>query len=65
MMQVMSGRQEKGQALATFAKSIRVADRAFANDPGGTPLVPNWNRVQSVLPNLLEELREAVPLDNA
>jgi len=58
-------RHEEEQAVATFAKSIRVAARAFAADPLGTPLIPNWNRVQSALPNLLEELREAVVLDNA
>lgn len=58
-------RHEEEQAVATFAKSIRVAARAFADDPLGTPLIPNWNRVQSALPNLLEELQEAVRLDNA
>ncbi|HAB16215.1 MAG TPA: glycosyl transferase [Verrucomicrobiota bacterium] len=59
------GRHEEEQAVATFAKSIRVAARSFSDDPLGTPLIPNWNRVQSALPNLLEELKEAVRRDNA
>ena len=58
-------RHEEEQAVATFAKSVRMAARGFTNDPLGTPLIPNWNRVQSALPNLMDEFREAVRLDNA
>ena len=58
------GRHEEEKAVATFAGSIRAAARAFLADPLGAPLIPNWNRVESALPSFLEELREAVRLDN-
>jgi glucosyl-3-phosphoglycerate synthase len=57
-------RHEEEVALATFVRSIRVAARAYLEDPLGSPLIPNWNRVQSALPGFLEELNEAVRLDN-
>jgi glucosyl-3-phosphoglycerate synthase len=50
--------------VATFANSIRVAAKAFLADPLGAPLIPNWNRVESALPTFLDELRNAVRLDN-
>jgi glucosyl-3-phosphoglycerate synthase len=57
-------RHEEEVAVSTFARSIRVAARAFLDDPLGTPSIPNWNRVQSALPRFLDELNEAVRLDN-
>ena len=57
-------RHEEESAVATFARSIQVAGKAFLDDPLWSPLIPNWNRVQSALPNFLEELEEAVKLDN-
>jgi glucosyl-3-phosphoglycerate synthase len=57
-------RHEEEVAATTFAQSIRVAARAFLDDPLGAPLIPNWNRVQSALPSFLDELNEAVRLDN-
>jgi glucosyl-3-phosphoglycerate synthase len=58
-------RHEEEMAVATFARSISVAARAFLHDPLGAPLIPNWNRVLAALPHFLEELYEAVQLDNA
>jgi len=46
-------------------RSIRSAAKDFQDDPLWSPLIPNWNRVESALPSFLEELREAVRLDNA
>jgi glucosyl-3-phosphoglycerate synthase len=57
-------RHQEELAVTTFVRSIRVAAKAFLDDPLGAPLIPNWNRVQSALPNFLEELSEAVRLDN-
>lgn len=57
-------RHEEEVAVATFARSIRTAARAFLDDPLGRPSIPNWNRVQSALPRFLDELNEAVRLDN-
>jgi glucosyl-3-phosphoglycerate synthase len=57
-------RHEEETALATFVQSIRGAADAFLEDPLGAPLIPNWNRVQSALPNFLADLRDAVRRDN-
>jgi glucosyl-3-phosphoglycerate synthase len=58
-------RHEEEKAVATFVRSIQIAEKAFLEDPLWTPLIPNWNRVQSALPDFLEQLCEAVRLDNA
>jgi len=57
-------RHEEEVAATTFVQSIRIAARTFLEDPLGAPLIPNWNRVQSALPNFLDELNEAVRRDN-
>ena len=57
-------RHEEESAVATFVRSIRVATDAFQKDPLWSPLIPNWNRVESALPNFLDELRQAVRQDN-
>jgi glucosyl-3-phosphoglycerate synthase len=57
-------RHEEETAVSTFVRSIRVAAKEFQNDPLGAPLIPNWNRVLSALPDFLEELRTAVAVDN-
>ena len=58
------GRHEEELAVATFARSIRAAAKAFLDDPLGAPLIPNWNRVESALPKFLDELNDAVRADN-
>lgn len=58
-------RHEEEMAVSTFVRSIRAGARAFMDDPLATPLISNWNRVESALPSFLDELREAVRLDNA
>jgi glucosyl-3-phosphoglycerate synthase len=57
--------QQEESAVATFVRSIRAAACFFQEDPATLPLIPNWNRVSSVLPGFYDELREAVALDNA
>lgn len=57
-------RHEEEVAMGTFVRSIRAAAKGFLEDPLGAPLIPNWNRVQSALPAILDEMREAVRLDN-
>jgi len=57
-------RHEEETAVATFVRSIRVAVRSFLDDPLGVPHISNWNRVESALPSFLDELLEAVRLDN-
>ncbi|MFA5193283.1 MAG: glycosyl transferase [Verrucomicrobiia bacterium] len=57
-------RHEEESAVSTFVRSIRTAAKAFQDDPLWSPLIPNWNRIESALPTFLWELSEAVRLDN-
>jgi glucosyl-3-phosphoglycerate synthase len=57
-------RHEEETAVTTFTRSLQMAAKAFLDDPLGTPLISNWNRVQSALPSFLDEMNEAVRLDN-
>lgn len=51
-------------AVSTFTRSIRLAAKAYLADPLGDPLIPNWNRVESALPNFFDDFLRAVDLDN-
>ncbi len=57
-------RHEEENAVTTFVRSIRAAAKVFQDDPLWSPLMSNWNRIQSALPTFLDELNEAVRLDN-
>lgn len=58
-------RHDEENAVATFVRGIRAATKAFQEDPLSSPLISNWNRVQSALPTFLDELNDAIRLDNA
>jgi glucosyl-3-phosphoglycerate synthase len=58
-------RHDEESAVATFVRGIQKAAASFQDDPLGSPLIPNWNRVESALPSFLDELREGVRRDNA
>lgn len=51
-------------AVATFARSLSDAASEFLNDPGGLPLIPNWNRVLAAFPEVFEMLEDAVEKDS-
>jgi len=57
-------RHDEENAVATFVRSIRVAARAYQDDPLSSPLIPNWNRVHSAMPEFFDDLNRAVRLDN-
>ncbi|HEX9019661.1 MAG TPA: glycosyl transferase [Nitrospirota bacterium] len=57
-------RHEEAMAVEAFMKAMDLAARAFMEDPLGTPLIPNWNRVTSAIPGILEMLKKAVDEDN-
>ncbi len=57
-------RHEEELAVTTFVRSIRVAAKEYMDDPLGDPLIPNWNRVESALPDFFGSFRRAVQLDN-
>ncbi len=50
-------------AVATFAQSLRQAAAEFLDDPLGLPLIPNWNRVVSAIPDFYEMLLGVVEED--
>lgn len=58
-------RHEEEKAVTTFVRSIQMAGKSFLEDPLWSPLISNWNRVQSALPSFLDDLQRAVELDNA
>ncbi len=57
-------RHAEGTAVELFARAIDLAARAVLEDPLGTPLIPNWNRVTSAVPEFMELLHAAVEADN-
>ncbi len=57
-------RHQEELAVSTFVKGIRTAAREYMTNPLGDPLIPNWNRVESALPDFLDEFRLAVEHDN-
>ena len=57
-------RHEEETAVSTFARGIGAAARAHVHDPMFWPLIPNWNRVESALPEFLGSLNKAVTEDN-
>jgi len=57
-------RHTEGLAVETFAQGVRIASEEFLEDPLGSPLIPNWSRVTSAIPDFLEQLEDAVFQDN-
>jgi len=58
-------RHAEGLAVETFVQGIRIASRSFLEDPLGAQLIPNWSRVTSAIPDILDQLEQAVEEDNA
>jgi glucosyl-3-phosphoglycerate synthase len=57
-------RHEEAKAVEAFTHAIGLASKVFMENPMGTPLIPNWNRVTSAIPGILEMLKKAVDEDN-
>jgi glucosyl-3-phosphoglycerate synthase len=57
-------RHEEETAVETFSQALRMATDEFFSDPLGTPPIPNWMRVSAASPGFLDDLREAVDVDN-
>ncbi len=51
------------KSVEMFAKNIMQAGTQFLDNPMETPFIPAWNRVTSAMPNVLEELKNAVEDD--
>jgi glucosyl-3-phosphoglycerate synthase len=58
-------RHEEATAMEAFARSIQLAGDQTLEDPLNIPLIPNWSRVLSALPDLFDQLLEVVEEDNA
>ncbi len=57
-------RHEEAMAVEAFTKAIGMAAQIYTENPMITPLIPNWNRVTSAIPDILEMLKMAVDEDN-
>lgn len=57
-------RHEEAMAVESFTRAIGLACQAFTDDPLATPLIPNWNRVNTAIPDIFEMLQLAVDADN-
>ncbi|MCU0237318.1 MAG: glycosyl transferase [Acidobacteria bacterium] len=57
-------RHEEAKAVEAFARGIAMAAGAYLENPLGTPLIPNWNRVLAAIPGIADMLVEAVDADN-
>lgn len=51
------------KAIEMFAENVMTAGQIFLDHPMDTPFIPSWNRVISAMPDVLEQLKEAVELD--
>ncbi len=50
--------------VEAFTKAIQIAGKEFQENPLYLPLIPNWNRVISAIPDFLEKLNETVEQEN-
>ena len=57
-------RHSEAQAVEAFTDAIGMASRVFMEKPMSSPLIPNWNRVTSAIPGILDMLKRAVDEDN-
>lgn len=57
-------RHEEASAVETFTNAIGMAAQIFMENPMSTPLIPNWSRVTSAIPDIFEMLKKAVEEDN-
>jgi glucosyl-3-phosphoglycerate synthase len=53
-------RHQEQLAVSTFAGSIRLAAAAYLDNPLSHPVIPDWNRVQSAVPDVFPRLLEVV-----
>ncbi|TDF34981.1 glycosyl transferase [Alteromonadaceae bacterium M269] len=51
------------RAVELFASNIMKAGESFLENPMDTPFIPSWNRVVSAMPDVLEQLKDAVEQD--
>ncbi|HXI09980.1 MAG TPA: glycosyl transferase [Thermodesulfobacteriota bacterium] len=57
-------RHDEAMTADAFTRAIENAAEIIMENPLGAPLIPNWNRVISAIPGILERLKAAVEEDN-
>jgi glucosyl-3-phosphoglycerate synthase len=57
-------RHEEAAAVEAFCQALVNAEKDFLDLQQSSPYIPNWNRVNSALPDFSDQLIEAVALDN-
>lgn len=57
-------RHEESLAVETFTHGIRKASDQLMKDPLGVPLIASWDRVIAAIPNILDQIRQAVEADH-
>ena len=57
-------RHQETITVEAFTRAIQIAGKEFQEDPLYSPLIPNWNRVTSAIPDFLEQLHEVVEGEN-
>ncbi|MCD6319244.1 MAG: glycosyl transferase [Candidatus Desulfofervidaceae bacterium] len=57
-------RHAESLAIEAFSNGITIAGKQILEDPLGLPLIPNWSRVVSAIPDFFDNLKEAVEEDN-
>jgi len=58
-------RHQETKMVEAFTRAIQMAGKEFQEDPLYSPLIPNWNRVTSAIPDFLEKLQEVVEEENS
>jgi glucosyl-3-phosphoglycerate synthase len=58
-------RHNEENAVELFAENIMRAGNYFLENPMDAPFIASWNRVVSAVPNILDDLRQAVEEDAA
>lgn len=58
-------RHSETMMVEAFTNAIRIAGKEFMEDPLYSPLIPNWNRVTSAIPDFLEQLQAVVEEENS
>ena len=57
-------RHMEEESVELFASNIMEAGEHFLEKPMDKPFIPSWNRVMSAIPDILDQLKEAVEQDH-
>lgn len=57
-------RHQETITVEAFTQAIQIAGREFLENPLYSPLIPNWNRVTSAVPDFLKQLYNVVEEEN-